>query len=193
VHVQIKRAHDRLVEDFEHVQVANDDEQILRRLGPLVAPTRGEIDDDFLEDSRTDLRWDGCVQLGSAVVHDNSAQAARGGSCALLCSAGHGHGARMRVGGTDHRSDLLVENADQTRKPECSGSAAAQSIAVTAHTQRSQPLPPLPWEAAARKRLTLPSPPLPSQRWQRTHTRSEHTNGQALGAASPSVAQRRLQ
>ena len=53
--VQIKRAHDRLVEDFEHVQVANDDEQILRRLGPLVAPTRGEIDDDFLEDSRTDL------------------------------------------------------------------------------------------------------------------------------------------
>ena len=108
------------------------------------------------------------MQLGSAVVHDNSAQAARGGSCALLCSAGHGHGARMRVGGTDHRSDLLVENADQTRKPECSGSAAAQSIAVTAHTQRSQPLPPLPWEAAARKRLTLPSP---------RNAGSEHTLG----------------
>ena len=85
MHVQIKRAHDRLVEDFEHVQVANDDEQILRRLGPLVATTRGEIDDDFLEDSRTDLRWDGCVQLGSAVVHARQQRTSRSGR--QLCTA----------------------------------------------------------------------------------------------------------
>jgi len=163
MHVQIKRAHDRLVEDFEHVQVANDDEQILRRLGPLVAPTRGEIDNDFLEDSRTDLRWDGCVQLGSAVVHDNSAQAAPGRQ---LCSALQGMGMARACVSEERtigpiswwRTPTKHANLSEADQPQRKASPSRPTPSDPNHCRHAI--------EASRRCAHAANPPLPSQRWQ---------------------------
>ena len=119
------------------------------------------------------------IWLGRQRCTTTAHKAAPGGSCALLCTALHCMGMARACVSEDRTIGPISWWRTPTKHANLSAAdqplSAKHPIAVTAHTQRSQPLPPCHRSKPPLRASGQPSPPLATLAGE--HTRFAHWTG----------------